>query len=180
MDIFAMAYPIAKAAYDRPRTSEDLAKEYLDLCEKAALKQKSQVPPGFVLFTETERHHLDTRDFMNAGSGKDFMVSVARSVAKKIGAIASVFISEAWFAMANEKDREKIAKGEEFRPSKHENRVEVLMVIGEYKGMKPYLAASAFMRDTPGNVTGFRPLLLPGISGMETRFSHILDGTPAP
>lgn len=176
MDLFAIPYPIRKMKYEYPRDSEGLAKAYRDKCQEGFVKSRQTAfPPAFVVFTEDTEHHLDARDFVNDGVGKDFLVSMAKAIAKKYHAIASVFVSEIWYARATAEDREKMSRGEELRASMHPNKVECFMAVGEYSGMQPVMALSTPVRDTSGLVTSFKPFIIPPEMRGQSRFFNILE-----
>lgn len=175
--VLAVAMVRRSVKYALPRDSEGLAKHYLGEAEKFLLSEKKeQFAPCFILFTEEQELVIDGRQLMRDGSARDVLVAVAKKVAKKIGAIASVFMSEVWFAQATAEETERFLKdGKEIRPSLRPDKIECMMVVGEYVGMKAKVATSSMVRDSAGAVISFKPMLLPGGS-FDGRFCGILEG----
>ncbi len=162
--------------YTLPRDSAGLAKHHLEEAEEFLLAKKNeQFAPRFILFTEDQELVIDGRQFMEDGSARDVLVTIAKLIAKKIGAIASVFMSEMWFAIATQEETEQFLNGgKEIRPSLHPNRIECMMAVGEYAGMQTKVVASSMVRDSSGAIISFKPMLLP--DGMfEGRFCGILE-----
>lgn len=164
--------------YTLPRDSGALARHHLQKAEEFLLVKKSeQFPPRFILFTEDQELVIDGRQFMKDGSARDDLVAIAKVVAKRIGAIASVFMSEVWLALASKEEREQFIKsGKAFRPSLHPNRIECMMAAGEYAGMKTRVVSSSMVRDSSGAIISFKPMLLPD-GTFDGRFCGILEGS---
>jgi hypothetical protein len=178
--VLAVAVARRNVKYALPRDSEGLAKHHLQVAEEFLLSKKNeQFAPCFILFTEEQELVIDGRQFMQDGAARDVLVVLAKKVAKKIGAIASVFMSEVWLALATREETEQFLKdGKEMtRPSLRPDKIECMMAVGEYAGMKTHVATSSMVRDSAGAVISFKPVLLPGTT-FDGRFSGILEPGP--
>lgn len=176
MKTVAVGFERRAAKYTHPRDSMGIARIYLDKAEEFLMVHKeSQIPPAFILFSENEALTLDGRFLMESGDDKDVFAFLAKKMAKEVGAIASVFTSEIWFAKATPEEQERMRNGgEHMKPSQNPDRVEGVMVVGEYKGTKPAMAGSSIVRDTNGLVMTFKPFLMPAGMEFEGRFAGII------
>lgn len=174
--VLAVAVAKRTVKYEFPRDSQGLARHHLNVAEEFLLNQKGeQFAPCFILFTEELELVIDGRHFMEDGGARDVLVALAKKVAKKIGAIASVFMSEVWLTLATREETEQFLKdGKEMtRPSLHPDKIECMMAVGEYAGMKTHVATSSMVRDSAGAIISFKPVFLDGTT-MDGRFSGIL------
>jgi hypothetical protein len=176
MKVLAVGFDKRAEKYAQPRGSEGIAKMYLRKAEDFLESNKGeQLPPCFILFSEEEVLAIDGRSLMDGGQGKDVFAALAKNMAKEMGAIASVFFSEMWFAKATPDDQEMVRQGKEpTRPSLNPDRIEGIIVVGEYSGVKPYVSASCIVRDSAGLVMSLKPLLMPAGARFEGRFTGII------
>lgn len=172
MPVMATFVLKAPRKYDLPRDSEGIALAYLGKADDFLSANKSSpLPPVLVLFTEDDEHVIDGRPFMRDGDHREVLAALGRELAVRVGAIASAFLSEAWLALS-------IGKPLDCPPSRHPERMEAVIAVGEYRGMRAKARALTIVRDPEGKVSSLKPFLMPDGSDFDGRFTGILPGSP--
>jgi hypothetical protein len=149
MDYFALPALESDQPYDVGRTTNDLITHYVEYAKEKVLKDGS-AGPIVILRAEKKACVIHCGPMMKDDATKDQLSIVLRQAAAAMEAVAYAFICEAWLAGV---DKSLGKDYEAQRPSRRPDRIECLIVSGQYRGDKPRMRIVEMVRDAGGKLT---------------------------
>ena len=135
---------------------------------KDVLLANGEHHPCFIMLSES--HEIYGQTIFTSPSSKDTFADMVKKIAKKENAIGVAFISEAWATTV----MLKASEIPDFSPKEEDNRVEVLMILVEWKGGDSLATRVEIQRDGDGKICRLIELL-ENIKGFTGRFTSFLE-----
>jgi hypothetical protein len=149
MNFFALPAVEANEPYDVGRSTRELLDHYVEYAKDTVLRD-GYTAPVIVIRSEKKVNAIHCGPMMKDDATKDQLATTLRQASLAMEAIAYVFIAESWIARVDKSLGESY---EAQRPSRRPDRIECVLISGQYKGDRPGMRLLEMIRDAAGRVT---------------------------
>jgi hypothetical protein len=161
-------------ALDKVKNAKDLTEILYDACIAQITAIGSLPFPTAFILDEKSCLLLDVSNFMRSEASKDVLSSLLRSLASNPNVLAIALAYEAYMLVASREESKTITSLET-----HPNRIESLVVHGEWKYADSYLIFGRILRGKDGKIVDiFHMRDAP--QGLYGRFSNLFIPLPKP